>query len=162
MKYNRALDFLLLAAQATKHGKNELAAKHFAKATIQPDIDDAIRVLEASNARAWEAHQAELTAKAKAKKVEASKATPSTKRLRASEEIIDDGANDGEEIAPELGAELVEDEVEIEDETGDDEELLSGDLSDLEDEAEEAEEGVDVQQFAAVLASMRRQSGRTK
>jgi len=182
MKYNRTLDFMVLSMNAMKHGKGALAAKLFAKAATQDDVEDAIRILEASNARAHEleaetkklAAAKKVEAKPAAKKVEAKPAakpvvakketSPAAKRLAASEDIpVDDvpeGTNDGEIDESELGADLVDDDELAMD--NEDEEQLAGDLSELEDGADEAtDDSVDVsEEFAAVLASMQRKAGR--
>ena len=144
MKYNRALDHVLLALEAQQKGQPITAAQHFSRAVQSGDVKDAMRILEASNAQA---HATELKAK---------------KRIKASEEIVEDddlpeGTNDG--LPPEVEAET-EDEVEDDEDDEEDEELLSGDLDNLEDSAEEAEDEADIAEFAAVLASMRRKAGK--
>ena len=150
MKYNRALDHVQLAIDAQQKGQPLTAAKHFARAGQEPDIKDAIRILEASNAQAQAQERTKIAA---------------TKRIKASEEVMEDddvaeGTNDG--LPPEIEAE--EDDVEIEvDEDEDDEddevEVLSGDLDELEDSADTAEDEADIAEFAAVLASMKRKRG---
>ena len=146
MKYNRALDHVLLAIDAQQKGQPLTAAKHFARAGQEPDIKDAIRILEASNAQAQAQERTKIAA---------------TKRIKASEEVMEDddvaeGTNDG--LPPEIEAE--EDDVEIEEVDEDDEvEVLSGDLDELEDSAYTAEDEADIAEFAAVLASMKRKRG---
>ena len=147
MKYNRSLDHVLLAIDAQQKGQPLTAAKHFARAGKEPDIKDAIRILEASNAQAQAQERTKIAA---------------TKRIKASEEVMEDddvaeGTNDG--LPPEIEAE--EDDVEIEevDEDDEDEEVLSGDLDELEDGANTAEDEADIAEFAAVLASMKRKRG---
>ena len=147
MKYNRALDHVLLAIDAQQKGQPLTAAKHFARAGQEPDIKDAMRILEASNAQAQAQERTKIAA---------------TKRIKASEEVMEDddvaeGTNDG--LPPEIEAE--EDDVEIEevDEDDEDEEVLSGDLDELEDGANTAEDEADIAEFAAVLASMKRKRG---
>ena len=72
LKYNRALDCLALAAQAMHRDDDEiLAARLFAKAMKQPDIQAAINTIEATNRVAF----AQLEASNKAAK----EATPATK-----------------------------------------------------------------------------------
>lgn len=162
MKYNRALDHVALAIKAMVVGKPELAAKHFTKAAAQPDAADALRIIEASNAKAFEveaaAKKVEAAKKvAPAKKVAAKKVAPSkkevdaSKRLRASdEEVMDD--------EDELGADLVEDEEAMQDEVPQEE--LAGDLDELDDEEDDEEDedeeaGEDAgAAFAKVLSSM--------
>ena len=145
MKYNRALDHVLLAIDAQQKGQPLTAAKHFARAGQEPDIKDAIRILEASNAQAQAQERTKLAA---------------TKRIKASEEVMEDddvaeGTNDG--LPPEIEAE--EDDVEIEVDEDEDDEVLSGDLDELEDSADAAEDEADIAEFAAVLASMKRKRG---
>ena len=148
MKYNRALDHVLLAIDAQQKGQPLTAAKHFARAGQEPDIKDAIRILEASNAQAQAQERTKIAA---------------TKRIKASEEVMEDddvaeGTNDG--LPPEIEAE--EDDVEIEEvdeDEDEDEEVLSGDLDELEDGANTAEDEADIAEFAAVLASMKRKRG---
>ena len=144
MKYNRALDHVLLAIDAQQKGQPLTAAKHFARAGKEPDIKDAIRIIEASNAQAQAQERTKIAA---------------SKRIKASEEVMEDddvaeGTNDG--LPPEIEAE--EDDVEIE-EVDEDEEVLSGDLDELEDSADTAEDEADIAEFAAVLASMKRKRG---
>lgn len=168
MKYNRALDFTILSLNAGSKGNTKLSAKLFAKAIAQPDFEDAIRILEASNDKAHKAEQ-ELKAKAleakaaAAKVVEAKKGPEAAKRIKASEEeVIDDpvdGVDDGEIAESELGADLVEDDdLEVEEE-------VAGDLSDVEDAAEDATEDADdsetdIEEFAALLSSMQKRARR--
>ena len=145
MKYNRALDHVLLAIDAQQKGQPLTAAKHFARAGQEPDIKDAIRILEASNAQAQAQERTKIAA---------------TKRIKASEEVMEDddvaeGTNDG--LPPEIEAE--EDDVEIEVDEDEDDEVLSGDLDELEDSADTAEDEADIAEFAAVLASMKRKRG---
>ena len=52
MKYNRALDCLVLALEAAAKGKADAAARHLAAAAKEPSAAKAVRILEASNARA--------------------------------------------------------------------------------------------------------------
>ena len=145
MKYNRALDHVLLAIDAQQKGQPLTAAKHFARAGQEPDIKDAIRILEASNAQAQAQERTKIAA---------------ATRIKASEEVMEDddvaeGTNDG--LPPEIEAE--EDDVEIEVDEDEDDEVLSGDLDELEDSADTAEDEADIAEFAAVLASMKRKRG---
>ena len=162
MKYNHSLDYAVLALQAASKGRTELAAKLFTKAVAHPDLESAMRIIEASNAKAFEVEAA--SKKAEIKKVEAKKevkkveAKPAAKRIKASEEgmeetVLEDA--DGAEDA--LGADLVTDlttEPEVEDEVGE-EETLAGDFDELEDVAGDDDTA---DEFAAVLASMRKAS----
>lgn len=52
MRYNRALDCLVLALEAATKGKADAAARHLAAAAKEPSAAKAVRILEASNARA--------------------------------------------------------------------------------------------------------------
>ena len=128
MKYNRALDHLVLSAMAFRKGRAELAASHFSKAMGSSDVVAAIQILEANNSRAFKALQA------------------AKRRMRASEE--DDLEDEGD---LELGADLVEDEDSLEDQLPQEE--LAGDLDELEDPEED--EGNVNAAFASVLKSMR-------
>ncbi len=123
MKYNRALDHVLLAIDAQQKGQPLTAAKHFARAGQEPDIKDAIRILEASNAQAQAQERTKIAA---------------TKRIKASEEVMEDddvadGTNDG--LPPEIEAE--EDDVEIEEVDEDDEDEDDEDEEDDDDEDED-------------------------
>ena len=147
MKYNRALDHVLLAIDAQQKGQPLTAAKHFARAGKEPDIKDAIRILEASNAQAQAQERTKIAA---------------TKRIKASEEVMEDddvaeGTNDG--LPPEIEAEEDDVEIEVDEDEDDEVEVLSGDLDELEDSADTAEDEADIAEFAAVLASMKRKRG---
>ncbi|BAG41582.1 hypothetical protein [Ralstonia phage phiRSL1] len=137
MKYNRALDFLMTAAVKYAQGKPELAAKCMHKASLEPSFAHAIRILEASNAQAY---QAQVTANAEAKaKVEAE-------------------AKEDEELEGLVGdADDMEDEEEAEEEV----EAASepeGEPGEVEDEALEIEEAEEAphEKFAKLLASMKK------
>lgn len=147
MKYNRTLDHLLAAVTDMKAGKQGSAARSLVAAAQSPDFEDAQRILEASNAKAFAA--------ARKEEKPASKPISASKRLKADAEDVneDDGAIDG-------GTDVDDEDMEA----------LAGDLSELDDEADEADEAdedeadgdeVDpAEQFAKVLASMQRRSGR--
>lgn len=170
MKYNKCLDFAALAIQAANRGKPLLAARFFARAATADDAQDALRIVEASNGRAWEQAQEEqrkIAAAAKAEKAKpavkaaakpAEKAKPAVAskarvavaaaecKASEEEEIGDDeeGLVGDEELDDlELGADLVEDQDSLEEQLP--QESLAGDLAELdegfEDEAEEEAEG---------------------
>jgi hypothetical protein len=95
-QYNRALDWVALALNELGNGKHALAAKLLAKARAEPDCNRAIEILEASNKQAFEV--AAAAAKVEAAKIEAAKAEPkkpaakvgASKRIKASEEMVED------------------------------------------------------------------------
>jgi hypothetical protein len=63
--YNRALDYVALALEQHSQGRMQTAALLFAKAASSPDMKQAVKVIEASNAQAHSAKQA-VQAKARA------------------------------------------------------------------------------------------------
>ena len=130
MKYNKALDYTVLALNEMTNGKPVLAARLFAKAAEQSDVKDALRILEASNAQAFTQLQA------------SAKAAPKTRLKAEAEDEID---------AP------VEPEVEEEDLEGDPLEQVA-DFEDEEEPAEEVEEESPALAVAKVLASMQRKA----
>lgn len=167
MKYNRSLDFAARAILAMRKGKQELAAQYFTEAAAQSDAIDAVKIIEASNQKAFEALTAAKKPAAKpAVKAAAKPAakpavkTEAAKRLKASDEMVED-----EMIEDELVESEAEDEVMEED--------LVTDLSEL-DEVEAAdempveeemieEEGEDTSEaFAKVLSSMQRRKAAKK
>ena len=129
MKYNKALDYTVLALNEMTNGKPVLAARLFAKAAEQSDVKDALRILEASNAAAFT-------------KLQASTATPKTRLKAEAEDEIE---------TP------VEPEVEEEDLEGDPLEQVA-DFEDEEEPAEEVEEESPALAVAKVLASMQRKA----
>lgn len=86
-KYNRALDWTVLALSELRAGKPVLAARLLASAVKEADVDDAIAILEASNR-----HAHKLAVEAAAKKTPA---LASKTRLKASDEFP---FKDGEEV----------------------------------------------------------------
>ena len=130
MKYNKALDYTVLALNEMTNGKPVLAARLFAKAAEQSDVKDALRILEASNAQAFTQLQA------------SSKAGLRSRLTAEAEDEID---------AP------VEPEVEEEDLEGDPLEQVA-DFEDEEEPAEEVEEESPALAVAKVLASMQRKA----
>lgn len=150
LKYNRALDCLALAAQAMhRDGDEILAARLFAKAMKQPDIQAAINVIEATNRHAF----AQLEAAAKRKPVQtataaaktAPQAKPATavKRVQAAEEMAEEESEFPVEEAP----------IEAD--------AFDGDPLDDVEEEEEVEEApvepvVAGRRMAEVLSSMKR------
>ncbi len=63
--YNRALDYVALALEQHSKGRVETAAQLFVKAAASPDVKQAVKVIEASNAQAHSTKQA-VQAKARA------------------------------------------------------------------------------------------------
>lgn len=165
MKYNKSLDFAALAIQASQAGRHVLAARLFGRAVTASDAGDALRIIEASNAKA----HAEETQRLQA----AVKASAAKRRLQASEgdEGCDEDAEGDDLDDLELGADLVDDvdpdvtpigndEDALEDDPS--QEALAGDLDELEDEddagadADEDDSGEEdpAEAFASILASM--------
>jgi hypothetical protein len=108
-QYNRALDYTVLALSELTKGNGVLAAKLMASAVAQPDITQAINILEASNKQAF-----------------ALQAKVAKQRLTAADEFpfadeVDGGAEDEMEGDPldeiedeEVEAEFEEDELDVE------------------------------------------------
>jgi len=145
MKYNRTLDCVALAIQAfTRDGDEVLAARLFAKAMAQPDVQAAMDTIEASNRYAFSQLQA---SRAAATKTEAGdKSTPKA-RVKASEEEA--------EMPTEKPAEEKEAEMPVE------ADAFDGDpLDDVVEEEEEvvepAEPVVAGKRMAEVLSSMKK------
>lgn len=144
-KYNRALDYTVLALSELKAGKTTLAARLLATAVQQPDINRAIAVLEASNKQAF--------------KMEAS-----AKRLRASDEFpFEDGAGDGE-LAADLGDDFEGDPLD-EVQAADEDDEMEDDNDEVEAEFDDEDEDEPVMArrrpsaavaMARVLAKMKR------
>jgi hypothetical protein len=63
--YNRALDYVALALEQHAKGRVATAAQLFVKAAASPDMKQAVKVIEASNAQAHSTKQA-VQAKARA------------------------------------------------------------------------------------------------
>ncbi len=107
MRYNRALDCLVLALEAATKGKADAAARHLAAAAKEPSASKAVRILEASNARAHA-----LTAKRK--RVRASDMDDLNEYpLLAEDELLDEYEVDAEfDEDEEVDAEFDEDEGE--------------------------------------------------
>ena len=97
--YNRALDYTVLGLAELKNGKPVLAARLFAQAVEQSDIEAAIKVLEASNKHAF--------------------AVQAKARLTAEEEVVEDVEDEGDDYEAdplEEVADFVEPEAEVEEE----------------------------------------------
>lgn len=96
-KYNRALDYTVLALAELRAGKPVLAARLLASAAKESDVGDAIAILEASNRHAYKTTVAAAAAKKPA-------ALASKKRLTASDEFpfedgeVDADADDGMDL----------------------------------------------------------------
>lgn len=129
LKYNRALDCLALAAQAfTRNGDEVLAARLFAKAMSQPDVEAAINTIEATNRVAFARLEAART-EAKAKKTQAAKApVPLTQKKTAAKRV---------QAAEEMGEES---EFPVADEEHVEADFDADPLEDVEEEGEEPEE----------------------
>lgn len=134
-KYNRTLDFIGAALVAATKGDNAHANKCLKAALKSKDLQRAIAMLDAHNAKAFDA----LTASSKAASSSKSKASFS-KRLTSAEADFDplfDPDRAGEElrIEVETAAEEVDEIVEI---SSSDEDEDDKDDDDKEDEKEEA------------------------
>lgn len=124
-KYNRALDYTVLALDELSKGKPVLAARLLAKAAEQKDLPSAIAILEASNKQAFKSEQ--VTAK---------------KRLTAGDDFpFEDGQGEGE-LAADLGEDFDGDPL---DEVGEDDVAVEADLDDDDDDedGEDAEEEIE-------------------
>lgn len=112
-KYNRALDYTVLALDELSKGKPVLAARLLAKAAEQKDLSSAIAILEASNKQAFQSEQ--VTAK---------------KRLTAGDDFpFEDGQGEGE-LAADLGEDFDGDPL---DEVGEDDVAVEADLDEMDD-----------------------------
>ena len=122
-KYNRALDYTVLALDELSKGKPVLAARLLAKAAEQKDLPSAIAILEASNKQAFKSEQ--VTAK---------------KRLTAGDDFpFEDGQGEGE-LAADLGEDFDGDPL---DEVGEDDVAVEADLDEMDDGDDEAEDDDD-------------------
>lgn len=104
-KYNRALDWTVLALAELHAGKPVLAARLLASAVKEADIGDAIAILEASNRHAHKTTVAAAAAAAATKKPAAQPvvALASKKRLTASDEFPFKDGGEMEAEADDLG-----------------------------------------------------------
>ena len=119
-KYNRALDYTVLALDELSKGKPVLAARLLAKAAEQKDLPSAIAILEASNKQAFKSEQ--VTAK---------------KRLTAGDDFpFEDGQGEGE-LAADLGEDFDGDPL---DEVGEDDVAVEADLDEDDDDDEDGED----------------------
>lgn len=153
MKYNRALDLLCAAVEASAKGDPIKAAKLFSAAVGDPSIVQAKRMVNKFNATAY----------AKTRRVSAAQL-----RMSASDEGVDEDTV-GEEfrIEPQenMGREVQEadfDEMGMEDEFGEEDVVLSEDMDDDEDFGEDAdpdELGIDDED---VQAAMRKKASRAR
>lgn len=137
MIYNKALDCVALALAALRKDKPKLAAKLLAKAGSQSDVVAGIKILEASNAAAFEKAQKKVQSKANAKS-----------RLQANEE-------EGEEDP----LDEVDADLETLDEPADDAGFDDG-SAEAAVEDESCEEPGAAEQMAKVLSSMKKNSKR--
>lgn len=141
MKYNKALDYTVLAMQEMVNGKPVLAARLFAKATEQPDLQDAMRILEASNAQAF-------------KKLQASKVEAPKTRLQAEAEGEVEVAEEPEVVEEDLEGDPLEQVADAID--GDDE--VVDEAPEAPEADEEPVEESPALAVAKVLASMSRKA----
>jgi hypothetical protein len=128
--YNRALDNMALAANHYLQGNEIVAAAFFLKAATSPDVTQAIAIIEASNAQAYEAASTKPAAKAPV-------------RAAAKKQIT---AGERKQLAALVGAEVVIAEFgeEVEPEAAEDEGI----------EKEDEEDGVG--SFAQALAALKK------
>lgn len=166
-KYNRALDYTVLALNELRNGKPVLAARLLASAVNEPDVGRAIAILEASNKQAFQ-QAVEVTAK---KRLEAKKC------IKANDEFpFQDGEGEGE-LAADLGedfesdpldevTEVVDEADEVDAADGDDTEVDDDDDDDEDDDVEDAapvtaaKKQTAAETMAQVLAKMQRQVSR--
>lgn len=124
-KYNRALDYTVLALDELSKGKPVLAARLLAKAAEQKDLSSAIAILEASNKQAFQSEQ--VTAK---------------KRLTAGDDFpFEDGQGEGE-LAADLGEDFDGDPL---DEVGEDDVAVEADLDEMDDDDDDDDDGEDAE-----------------
>lgn len=141
--YNRALDFMALAAVQFTKGRPQVAAKLMVKATASSDFAQAIAIIEASNGQAFAAKEAE-----KARLAAAAKKVAAKKKVKASEEdeALESLVGDLDELDTDAG-DAVEDEVELD-------EVEASDETDEEEDAGDDEVEAPSEAFASALASM--------
>lgn len=140
-KYNHSLDFTVLALASAADGDFATAGKLLVKASKSHDVKDAVAILEASNAQAFE------------RQVKASKAATSTKaakRVKASTQVRAFDIGDEDEIN-----ELIEDDVDGDDEVEEVEEVDAA-----EDDEDDEDEGDFDTAFASMLKGMKGSSKR--
>ncbi len=140
MKYNKALDYLVLASQEFSKGNLQNAGRLFAAAQKHPSMTDAVRIIEANNKAAFKAAHPRLAASLE-------------KKLRANSdtEIIED------EFDIEATDENVEEIIRQIDDSDVDVDEGEVTAEDSEEEFEESfeEEEVDGDEIEAVVARMR-------
>lgn len=108
MQYNRSLDYLALAMNELRKGKPVLAARLLQTASVQPDAEKALAIIEASNGQAFKPLQAKLKASKTA-----------VKRLKADAEEYED-----EEVDDEVEADVDQDPLdEVEDDADEGDEV---------------------------------------
>jgi hypothetical protein len=141
--YNRALDFMALAAVQFQQGRVKTAAKLMAKCIASSDFDRAIAIVESSND---EAFQLKAAAKAQAVAVAAKK----RKTLAAEDQALESLVGDIDEL---------EDDTDVVDEEADeDEEEVDAEFEADEGEPEEVEEEESgpEENFATALAALKK------
>lgn len=149
-KYNRALDWTVLALAELKAGKPVLAARLLASAVKEADIGDAIAILEASNRHA---HKTTAAAAAKKPAARPTVALASKKRLTASDEFPFKDGGEMEADADDL------DDTDFDSDPLDEVSDFDGDDSDDGDVMPEADEVVEEEPavaMAKVLSGMTR------
>jgi hypothetical protein len=146
--YNRALDYIALAMVQASKGRPQTAAALFMKASTSPDMQQAVAIIEASNAQAYALKASAQTAKRKAVNAE-------KQQLAA---LIG-------EVPDEEFEEVEADAFEAEEEHVEQNEPI-GEPEAVEDEAigdEEAEEQDEAAQFAnALRAAVKKQTAAKK
>lgn len=152
-KYNRALDWTVLALAELRAGKPVLAARLLASAAKESDVGDAIAILEASNRHAY---KTTVAAAAKKPAAKPNAALASKKRLTASDEFpfedgeVDADADDGMDLDnTDFDSDPLEEVADFDDEDMDDD----GEVMPEEDEVMEEAPAV---AMAKVLSSMTR------
>lgn len=146
--YNRALDYIALAMVHASKGRPQTAAKLFMKASTSPDMQQAVAIIEASNAQAYALKASAQTAKRKAVNAE-------KQQLAA---LIGDVPD--EEFEEVEAADLESEEEQVQ------ENEPAGEPPMVEDEAigdEETEEADEAMQFAnALRAAAKKQTAAVK
>lgn len=154
-KYNKALDYTVLALAHAVNGDLERAGRCMVKASKASDVTAAVAILEASNQQAYDGEQRakrKLAAAAKASKPVTKPAAAAPKvaaaaRVKASSKVVAFDMGDEDDMD-----ELIEDDdIEVEAEEAED----GADISDDEDDTEQDGEDRDFDKaFASVLKGM--------
>lgn len=153
MRYNPALDYLVVACKRFEKGNFEEAGRLFAAAQSDPSIGDAIRILEANNQAAFRKQHPRLAASIEAKFAKTVEAKAAT-RVKANEDTEEEEVVEVEEI--EADEEGVDDLLKrIAEEEGEAEE---DEVEDVEAEAEDDAEVEEIsdEEVEAIVARMRK------